>query len=218
MRILFSVIFFLLLSVSCNFRQTSPMQQLDEVREKMNRESAVDDAKRERYSRLDDSLYLASETHYLGTIKAIDSIIITIDSIIKYDDISDKIALSDFNTLKGDIHYKHDNYHEAVKEYSKLGGLYRLLPPLRLRNRAAAYVKLNQYDSAYKDLRNASYNTSIYWYLGNYFEILKQKDSALSYYTLLQEKDTTHNKICTDRINELQKKTPKYFKEFYFIH
>lgn len=198
-----------LVTVSCNVK--TPSQRFQELKESFNSDFQLENLKREKFDRLIDSLYNTSDSLYLKTIN-------TIDSFIKHDPLVDKFVLANFNTLKGDIHFEHDNFRQAILEYSKKDSLYRKLPPRRLISRAASHIKLNESDSAYADLRQALVNESNYWYLANFFETIKQKDSALYYYKKLSEYDSTAYNVCDKRIIELSKLKPKYYTDLHFIN
>lgn len=208
-KTVFHLILFGLIANSCEMK--TPSQQLNELKKSMNNQVKADNLKIEKFERLIDSLYFISDSLYFPTIYAI-------DSIIKYDQLVDKFVLSDFNTLKGDIHYEHNNFRQAIVEYSKLGGLYRKVPPRRLIYRAASYIKLNKVDSAYLDLRNSLDNKTNLWYLANFFETNSNKDSAIYYYKQLYTYDSTAYNVCNKRIIELSKQKPKYYSELHFIN
>ena len=198
-----------LAAVSCNVK--TPSQQFQDLKESVNNDFQLENLKREKFNRLTDSLYSISDSLYLKTIN-------TIDSFIKNDPLVDKFVLADFNTLKGDIHFEHNNFRQAILEYSKKDSLYRKLPPRRLIYRAASHIKLNQSDSAYTDLREALVNKSNYWYLANFFETTREKDSAVYYYKKLSEYDSSANKVCGKRITELSKPKPKYYTDLHFMN
>ena len=82
---------------------------------------------------------------------------------------------------------------------------------------AGVYIKLKQFDNAFKDLTNAAeVNQGYNWNIRNYYEIIGRKDSAILSYQKLYHQDTVVYKKCLDRIIELEKGKPKLFKELIY--
>ena len=80
-----------------------------------------------------------------------------------------------------------------------------VISPKILAAKAGAHRKLKEYELALNELRQAAdINYDYYWYIGNYFEIRRQMDSAITNYQKLYDKDTSVYKYCRDRIKELK--------------
>ncbi|HEX9503488.1 MAG TPA: hypothetical protein VF974_04180 [Patescibacteria group bacterium] len=88
--------------------------------------------------------------------------------------------------------------------------------PKYLAARAGAYLKRKMPDSAFVDLiKAAEINYDYKWNLGNYYEVIGKRDSALINYTWLYNEDSVVYKFCKQRINELEKRHPKVLTELY---
>jgi tetratricopeptide (TPR) repeat protein len=97
------------------------------------------------------------------------------------------------------------------------GQNYNMEMPKDLAARAGAYLKLKQYNMALADLKKAaSINHYYLWNIGNYYEVIENKDSAISCYIELYVKDTVVYKYCKDRVSELKNPKTKLFKELVY--
>lgn len=117
----------------------------------------------------------------------------------------------DLLLLKGQIYCQLDSFRKVVDMVSEV----RYLTNLRLMElRAEAYLKLKRYDSAYADLDSAaSINHDFKWNIGNYYEVLHQKDSAVSNYQWLYQQDSLTYRYCKERLDELSKKRPHFLTQ-----
>ena len=119
--------------------------------------------------------------------------------------------------LKGDIYYRVDSLHKAIDEFSASARGQNFTSPKLLAARAGVYVKLKKFDTSFFDLQKAAeINYDYYWNVGNYYEIVGQKDSAISNYQKLYLRDTVVYKECKKRIEELNKKKPKLLKQLIY--
>ncbi|PZF71719.1 tetratricopeptide repeat protein [Taibaiella soli] len=126
--------------------------------------------------------------------------------------------LDELHALKGNIYYKMDSFQKSVIEFGTAAQRLNMQSPRDLAGRAGAYIKLKQYPDALSDLKAAAaINYDYYWNLGNYFEIVGNRDSAAFYYTKLFTKDTIYYRFCRDRATELAQPQAKLMKELKYI-
>ena len=119
---------------------------------------------------------------------------------------------ADFYYIKGDIYFKYKEYLKAKDEYSK--ALSIDFVPKYLNARANCFIELNKLDSCLLDLKSSKeMNFDGNWLIGNYYEIKRNIDSAKFYYTLLAIENKTIYKYCQERINYLNSKDPKLFRQ-----
>ena len=119
---------------------------------------------------------------------------------------------ADFYFIKGDIYLKHGKYQKAKDEFSK--ALNIDFVPKYLNSRAECFVGLHKLDSCLLDLKSSKkMNFDGNWLIGNLYEIKGNIDSAKFYYTLLAIENRTVYKYCQDRIDYLNSKNPKLFKQ-----
>ena len=89
--------------------------------------------------------------------------------------------------------------------------------PRLLAAEAGVYIKQHKFDTALINLKEAAeVNYDYHWNIGNYYEIIGQKDSAISNYQILYQHDTLTYNYCQDRIAELKKVKTKFLKELIF--
>jgi tetratricopeptide (TPR) repeat protein len=123
--------------------------------------------------------------------------------------------VSDLNFLQGNIYYRIDSFRQAVKAYSATDP--RDMGPKCLAARAGAYLKAQMPDSALSDLNKAvAVNYDYNWNLGNYYEIIGKRDSALAKYTWLYTNDSVTYAFCKERIHALQAKHPRLLTEMIY--
>ena len=152
--------------------------------------------------------YEVAETDKLRAISMIDA------RLKKEDDIS---FIKKLHFYKGDLLYQMDSAEQAVTEFNRSFPTTSLIHPGPLVARAGAYIKLKRYHEASKDIEAAiSVNNSYLWNLGNYYEVVKKKDSAIYYYNKLYLDDTIVYRYCRDRIEELKSPETKLFTELVF--
>jgi len=117
--------------------------------------------------------------------------------------------------LKANIYYQIDSLEESIRTLSSISSID--MAPKYLAARAGSYIKQKKFSEAFNDLNTASnINDSYRWNLGNYYEIRRQKDSAISNYQFLFQTDTTVYKYCLERITELSKKQPRFLTALIF--
>ncbi len=179
---------------------------MKEIREDFAKEAEISNAKTLAWENLVDSLYKIADTNQTTTFLAI-------DNLISNDTSLDRHKISELHFIKGDIYYRIDSLQKAVTEFTIAGQT----TPKDLAARAGAYIKLKQYDSAFADLNKAAeINYDYFWNLGNYYEVIGNKDSATSYYNRLYKQDTTTYKFCQDRVMELKNPKTKLLTELVY--
>ncbi len=136
---------------------------------------------------------------------------VDIDLAIQYKDSllkSDK-SLSNFDKeivvcILGEIHIKYELYQEAMDYFNiavKLGGD----SPRVHRGKAICYVKLDNLDKAFIEINKAIIqNDSYYWYLGNLYEIIGEKEKAIEQYIYLYNTDKEFYTYCKERADYLK--------------
>ena len=207
MKIAFKILTVLFFLTSCNLKPKSFDQMLPEIREDFAREAEISNAKILAWEYLVDSLYQMADTNQIATF-------LTIDKLISNDTTLDRHKISELRFIKGDIYYRIDSLQKSITEFTAAGVEYA---PKHLAARAGAYLKLKQYDNALADLNKAAeINYDFFWNIGNYYEIIGERDVAISYYAQLYNKDTTVYKFCQDRIGELEKPDAKLLTELVF--
>ena len=83
--------------------------------------------------------------------------------------------------------------------------------------RAGAYLKEKMPDSALADLNKAvGMNYDYEWNLGNYYEIMGEKDSAIAKYSSLYKEDSVVYAFCRQRIKALEAKHPQLLTELIY--
>ena len=123
--------------------------------------------------------------------------------------------VSDLYFLMGNIYYRIDSFSLAVRCYSDADP--RGDGPKYLAARAGAYVKQKMRDSALADLiKAANANGDYKWNLGNYYEIIGKKDSALANYRWLYHQDSVVYAFCNERIHALEARHPRLLTELVY--
>lgn len=200
----------IILFTGCNLNQKPLNQMMEEIREDFAKEAKINNTKILHWENLIDSLYKLSIINTLETIKTIDILIHTDTSLNKHE-------ISELHFIKGDLYYRIDSLQKSIDEFSTAGYIYDMKTPKDIVARAGAYIKLKQFNKAYLDLtKAASINYDYYWNIGNYYEILGKKDSAIFYYKQLYIKDTIFYKLCNDRALELKHAETKLLTELIF--
>jgi tetratricopeptide (TPR) repeat protein len=208
MKTTFLILIIFISTTSCNFR-SEPLN-LDKIREDFARDAEISNAKILRWENLMDSIYNISKISYLSGHELI-------DKLIKSDRSLDEFQISRLHFIKGDLYYSQDSSQEAIDEFTLAGKVTKMNAPKYLAARAGAYIKLQQFDKAYADLNKAAgINHDYLWSIGNYHEILGNKDSALIYYNRLYMEDTVIYKKCSDRISELKNPKTKLLTELIY--
>jgi tetratricopeptide (TPR) repeat protein len=201
-------IIILLAFTACKFDNRDEIDQmLDKTRENLKQEGKKFNAKNREWDSLINNIYEVSKQNQTLAYKKIDSILLNNPQLEEFD-------IQDLHFVKGDILYKNDSLNQAVEEFSKSGINF----PKTLGARAGAFLKLREYKKCLSDLNKAAeINDDYLWYIGNYYETLNKKDSAVFYYRKLLANDKVIYKYCGDRIKELENRKTKLFTELKFI-
>jgi tetratricopeptide (TPR) repeat protein len=207
MKLVLTILIFALLLISC--RQKSFQEKIDDIRNDFSKKAEVYNAEVLSWENKIDSIIKLADTNHLLAIQAI-------DSIIQYDTLHGTTKKFDLHFLKGDFYYQIDSFTKAIDEFS-LAELENFASPKILAAKAGAHIKLREYDLASNELRQAAnINYDYYWNIGNYFEIRGQRDSALSNYQKLYDKNKTVYKYCGDRIKELKNSKSRLLTELIY--
>lgn len=210
MKTTFNILTILFFLTSCDFNSKSPDQMMKEIRENFAKEAEINNAKTLAWENLVDSLYRTADKNQTTALQ-------TIDNLISNDTSFDRHKISELHFIKGDIYYHIDSLQKSVTEFTTAGQAYNMETPKDLAARAGAYVKLRQYDKAFTDLKKAvEINYDYFWNLGNYYEVVENKDLAISCYNRLYKQDSTTYRFCLDRANELKKSKAKLFTELVY--
>jgi tetratricopeptide (TPR) repeat protein len=210
MKTTFSILTLSLILTSCDFRPKSTDQIIKEIREDFAKEAEISNAKTLAWENLVDSLYRMADINQTATLR-------TIDNLISSDTSLDRHKISELHFIKGDIYYRVDSLQKSLIEFTIAAQAYNMRTPKDLAARAGVYVKLKQYDNAFADLKKAAeLNYDYFWNLGNYYEVIGNKDSATSFYNRLYNHDTTIYKFCLDRTSELKNPNTKLLTELVY--
>ena len=205
MRTTIYILIILTLFTSCQSRTKSFLENIDNIREDFSKQAETYNAKIFHWEKIVDSIYRIGDTNKLLSLKFIDSLLHT-------DPTLESQNIAELHFIKGVIYYRIDSLQKALTEFSLN---YR--SPRLLAAEAGVYIKQHKFDIALKNLKEAAeLNYDYYWNIGNYYEIIGQKDSAISNYQILYQHDTSVYKYCQDRVTELKKDKPKFLKELIF--
>lgn len=205
MKKIFYILTIMLFLYGCNY-QSKPLD-IYEIQKKFAREAEISNAKTLKWENRLTNIYITADTNQSLALSTIDQIIISDTSLDKY-----KIA--ELHFIKGDIYYTIDSMNQAVEEFTTSEQILNIGSPKDRAARAGAYIKLKQYEKALIDLTKASeINYDYYWNIGNYYEIIGNKDSAISFYNRLYIKDTLTYKKANDRIVQLKNNKTKPLTE-----
>jgi tetratricopeptide (TPR) repeat protein len=183
---------------------------MKEIREDFAKQAEISNVNILSWENLIDSLYKMADTNQIATL-------VKIDNLIFKDTSLDRHKISELHFIKGDIYYQIDSFQKSITEYTTAGQEYKMRTPKYLAARAGAYLNLRQYDNAFADLNKATeINYDYLWNVGNYFEVLGIKDSAISCYNRLLNHDTITYKFCQDRIIELNKSKTELLNELVY--
>jgi len=199
-------IFFLLFS--CH--QKSFQEQIDDVRDEYSKQAEIQNKQVLSWEKIIDSINILADTNQILAIKRL-------DTLIKFDTALTSEKLSDLHFIKGDIYYNVDSFTKAIDEFSFAAQRIHFESPKILAANAGAYTKLKQYDTALNELKQAAdINYDYYWNIGNFYEIVRQKDSALLNYKRLYVHDTIVYNYCETRIRELKKNKPIFLDKLIY--
>jgi hypothetical protein len=195
---------------SCQQRQKNFQDQIQDIRQDFSKQAEADNAKILAWEKVIDSIYKLADTDKLLSIRAINDIMLNDTNL-------NSGNLFDLYFIRGDLYYRIDSLQRALQDFSAFDKGQNYSSPKMLAARAGVYIKLKQFDNAFKDLTKAAEVNHIYnWNVGNYYEIIGRKDSAILSYQNLYHQDTVIYKMCLDRIIELGKNKPKLFKELIY--
>ncbi len=210
MKFSLNILAILLLLTSCDFKPESPDQMMKEIRDDFAKEAEISHARTLAWDRIVDSLYIMADTNQTAAIRAI-------DNMISRDPSLDRHEISQLHFVKGDVYYRTDSLEKSVSEFTIAGQEYSMGAPKDLAARAGAYVKLKHYDKALADLNKAAeINYDYLWNVGNYYEVIGDRDSAISCYKRLYSHDTTTYKHCQVRVAELKNPSAKMLTELIY--
>lgn len=186
---------------SCVYSPQSPQQFLGAARREMAETFEASNAKVLAWEHLIDSIYKLADTNHIASLAAI-------DALLAHDTALSGKKFSDLHFIKGDIYCRLDSAEKSLDEFARAGQVYDVNAARILAARAGALLKLRRYNDALADLNTAAeLNAAYLWNLGNYYEIIGNRDSAIACYTQLYTRDTVSYKFCLDRVNDL--KNPK---------
>ncbi len=201
---------FTILMTGCISKQESPQELVAEARKTFMEAQEISNANSLAWDNLIDSIYKIADTNRTLSFDKL-------DHLINYDNSLDKFKLSELHFVKGDIYYRIDSFRNAVEEYTLATEPSKQGTPKELEARAGAYIKLKQFDKAFSDLTTASkMNYEFLWSVGNYYEIINKKDSAIACYNRLYWRDSVNCKEGKERVIELKKTNPKLLTELIF--
>lgn len=210
MNITYFLLFVFTFFLSCHNRQDNFQSELQDIRENFSKEAKKHNAPILKWEAIIDRINKIALVDKKLAIKKIDSLL-TFDSSIN------RTNTCDLHFIKGDLLYQLDSSKSALEEFSKSDPDTNMTFAKIWVAKAGVYLKMKENVMAEEYLRKASENSyEYYWNLGNYFEILKKKDSAIVAYQRLYVHDTIFYKYCNDRIIELHKNNPQYLTELVF--
>ena len=192
-------IIFLTVLVSCT-PPSNPVNIVEDARKEFKKQAKEFNDEQKAEDNFRDSLYGLANFN-------IDTAIIALDKLI-YSNPNH----ADFYYIKGDIYLKNGEYRKAKNEFSR--ALNIDFVPKYLNSRAECFVGLHELDSSLLDLKSSKeINFDGNWLMGNLYEIKGNIDSAKFYYALLALENKSVYKYCQDRIDYLNSKKPKLFKQ-----
>jgi tetratricopeptide (TPR) repeat protein len=205
-----TVVIFSFFSLLLSCHQKSFQEQIDDVRADFSKQAEMQNEKVLSWEKtIKDINILAGRNQRLAINR--------IDSFLQFDTTLNTEKYYDLHFMKGNIYYSIDNLKEAIEEFSLAGQSVRFENPKILAAKAGAYLKLKQFDTALNKLTQAAeINYDYYWNIGNYYEIVGQRDSAINNYERLYKHDTSTYKYCEDRIAELKKNKPHFLTELIY--
>ncbi len=204
------ILTFLIIVTSCDFRPKSFELEINEIREDFAEESEINNSNTLAWENLIDSFYKIADTNQIATFSAI-------DNLINNDKTLDRHNISELHFIKGDIYYRIDSLKKALIEFTTIGQKYSMETPKYQAARAGVFLKLRQYENALVDLNKAAEINHYYlWNIGNYYEAIGNKDSAIYSYNRLYLYDTTYYNFCKARITELRNPKTKLFSELVY--
>ena len=195
MRTIIQITIISILFAACKMDNRDDIDRmLDNTRENLKKEGKKFNAENRQWDSVINNIYEVSKLDKKLAYQKV-------DLLISNNPQFDQFKIQDLHFTKGDLLYQNDSLNEAVKEFTKSGINF----PTSLAARAGAYLKLKQYRACLGDLNKAAeINSEYYWNIGNYYEVVNKKDSALFFYKKLFANDSVIYKYCGDRIKELK--------------
>ena len=203
-RTTLQIIIFTILFTGCKIDNRDDIDRiLDNTRENLKREGKKFNAENRQWDSVINNIYEISKRDKNLAYQKVDLLIDNNPQL-------DEFKIQDLHFTKGDLLYQNDSLKEAVEEFTKSGINF----PTSLAARARAYLKLKQYKECLADLNKAAeVNSDYYWNIGNYYEVVNKKDSAIFFYKKLFINDSVIYKYCGDRIKQLKDKKTKPLTE-----
>jgi tetratricopeptide (TPR) repeat protein len=212
MKLLIFILAFSSLLWNCNPNPRNGDEFLKDIRDNFTKEAKDFNEKTLDEVKLLDSLEKLANLDQVRGIRSV-------NNLIAHDSLYYSGTISELHFIKGNIYYRIDSFNKAIDEFSLAGGKDIEISPKYLAARAGAYVKINQFEKAFEDLtKAAALNHQFLWNIGNYYEIIGQKDSAISMYRQLYKKEENVYSYCKDRIGQLEGRSPKLLTELIYKH
>ena len=176
---------------------------------RINAENERLDARNQNWINLVDSIYS------LGDTSLSSSQLVIRDLLQIYR--QDTQRLADLYFIKGNIEYQKDQIDEAINSLSTSKIFSKAETPKHLALMGGCLVKKGDFDIAKQYLALASQkNHSYKWHLGNFFEIIGDKNKAIQEYAELLQKDSITYRICRQRLTELEKENPQFLNSIQY--
>jgi tetratricopeptide (TPR) repeat protein len=196
------------LLISCG-QTESPNSFTDMVKD-VRREAKIDAKKFNeetlKWNNLIQELYKLSDNNPKQAIDSIDRILSakTIDT--------DK--QSELISIQGDILFSDGNFKAALDKYNSAMLTSNRESPGLMGKKACCYQRQGKFNDALNELTKAAdINFDFEEQIGNLYETVSKKDSAIRHYSELYQHDTLIYKSCGDRISELKKPKPTFIRE-----
>lgn len=210
MKTFLQILTIMTLLLSCQQKRKNFQDQLQDIKQDFSKQADANNLKILSWEKVIDSIYKLADTNKTLAIQAINNLMINDTSLNSGD-------VFDLYFIRGDLYYQIDSLQKALQDFSENEQRQKFSSPKMLAAKAGVYIKLKQFDNAFKDLTEAAeINYDYNWNIGNYYEIIGRKDSAILIYQNLYNQDTVIYKNCIDRIMELKKEKPKLFKELIY--
>lgn len=150
---------------------------------------------------LRDSIVYLSENNPQEAISFINSHLVNTDT--------DEWDKRELHLMKGYVFKNMGYFSLALIEFDLAGNL-----PSQRVAKAEVYMINKKYDKALVELEMAAdYNFDFKWNIGNLHEVMGKRDSAITYYNSLYQRDSITYKFCQDRIIELSDPNTELYKE-----
>jgi tetratricopeptide (TPR) repeat protein len=195
MKILF-VLMIISLTSSC-ISSEADINILNDAREEYQKIAQQSNAKIIKWQIKEERLIL------LGEI-SLDSAISYRDSLMNKDKSLSTFEKSILDCIMGEILIQYEQFSSALDYFVKAETNNNNSPRIR-RNKAICYVKLGYIDEAFDEINNAiNQNTDYYWYLGNLFEVIGNKEKAIEQYIYLYNSNPDYYTYCKERADYLK--------------